>query len=53
MNSSHYCIAQGIKTLVVLAYYKFVYIWNPKQTLEGVNTEIEPPSTFLGKNDRH
>lgn len=40
MNSSHANMVQGIKNLVVLAYYQFVWMWNSKQTLEGVNTDV-------------
>lgn len=39
-NTSHANTAQGITGLVVLADYQFVWVWNSKQTLEGVNTDV-------------
>lgn len=45
MNSFHANKAQDIKkkkkNLVVLADYQFIWMWNSKQTLEGVNIDVK------------
>ena len=40
MISSHANVAQGVTNFVGLTYYQFVWVWNSKQTLEGVNTDV-------------